>query len=49
MRLSRSEVDALLRRADDLVTRLHRATIELAALGNRLLAERQQRSVRRPR
>jgi hypothetical protein len=49
MRLSRAEVDELLRRADELVTKLRRATLELAALGNRLMSERQEGSVRRSR
>jgi hypothetical protein len=48
-RLSRSEVDELLRRADELVTTLRRATLELAALGNRLMSERQERGVHRSR
>jgi hypothetical protein len=48
-RLSRAEVDELLRRADERVTKLRRATLELAALGNRLMRDRQESSVHRSR
>ncbi len=42
MQLTREEIDAMLRRADEARTTLRRATFELKALGEQLLAARKQ-------
>jgi hypothetical protein len=48
VQLSRDELAEMLRRADLLVTKLRRSTLELAALGDHLMALRQERREHRP-
>ena len=49
MKISREELDAWLRRADHARLVLRRATLELAELGERLLASRERRDGTGPR
>jgi hypothetical protein len=46
---TRAEIDEMLKRSDDARVKLRRATIELQALGAKLLADRGARNDDRPR